>query len=106
MKEELKDTIKRLPIYTPYRRFKLRKLYAEKYKLPLSKVRSNPVILSSDLDKILEKSKIKNVGYGDFFYSLDTTIIIYNRNRIIDNMPIDYSYILEHSKVIELNVIK
>ena len=106
MKEELKDTIKRLPIYTPYRRFKLRKLYAEKYKVPLFKVGSNPMILSSNLDKILEKAKIKNVGYGDFFYSLDTTIIIDKRNRVIDNIPIDYSYIVVHSKDIDLNVIK
>ena len=78
----------------------------QKNDLPLSRVKNNPAILSSNLDKILEKAKINNIGYGDFFYSIDTTIILDKRKRVIDNIPIDYSYILEHSENVELNAIK
>ena len=46
---------------------------------------------------LLLKCNICNKGYGNFFYSIDEKCTPLLINRVIDNMPIDYSRIIDYS---------
>ena len=51
----------------------------------------------TQLSKLFNKSKISNRGYGNFFYSLDERCVPLLAGKVIDNMPVDYSRILDYS---------
>lgn len=95
MKELIKKILKHTFIYTLYRNKKLRIAYANKNGLDYKDSKNLHVIQSYKLGNILKKSKIKDIGVGSFFYSLDTSIIIDKRKRVIGNMPVDYKYIMD-----------
>lgn len=44
--------------------------------------------------RVFANVTIKNEGYGDFFYSIDETMIRLSDKSIISNIPVDYSYLL------------
>ena len=47
--------------------------------------------------KTIDEIEISNCGKGNFFYSIDEKSIVHNRNRMIDNMPVDYSRLIFNS---------
>ena len=94
MNKKAITTFKRLPIYPIYRKAVLRKRYADKIGKPVSSVLFNTKVVKNDLEKILLHTKIQNIGVGNFFYSIDTSLIIDNRGQIIDNMPVDYGFVI------------
>lgn len=49
------------------------------------------------LEKLFSESKVINKGYGDFFYSLDERCVPLSAGKVIGNMPIDYSFVVDHS---------
>ena len=51
----------------------------------------------TQIEKVLTLSKLDvSCKYG-FFYSIDETIIPFSYNKLVDNMPFDYSVVLEKS---------
>ena len=97
MIQSIKTILKKTPIYSLYRNYKLVKKYADKYELTYDEAKSNTKVVSPKLKSILRKVNISNCGVGNFYYCLDTSLIIDNRNRIIHNMPVDYGYLLKNN---------
>lgn len=80
-----------------YRRLKCIKQYASDYKVSILKAASSMKFVDASLEKILSTASIKNIGEHPFWYSLDNNIIVeHNGTRIVDNMPVDYSYIMDN----------
>ena len=96
MRKMLTDITKKLPIYTLHRNRRQRLICANKYGISYQETKKYPVIPSDNQRRILNSARVNNVGKGEFFYSLDTTIIVDKRRRIIDNMPVDYGYVLNN----------
>lgn len=94
MMSRIKDIVKKTPIYTVYKELKVYKDYSEKYEVGLIKAICEAKQVKYDIPLILRKAKINNQGIGDFFYSIDTSVIVKTNDFIIDNMPIDYQYII------------
>lgn len=94
MSSAVKDLLKNSPVYTIYRYLKTCKEYSNKYGVGLKTAFSEAKPVKYDVPLILEKAKINNVGVGDFFYSIDHSVVVKTKDIIVDNMPVDYSYII------------
>lgn len=94
MSSAIKDLLKNSPVYTIYRYLKTCKEYSNKYGVGLKTAFSEAKPVKYDVPLILEKAKINNVGVGDFFYSIDHSVVVKTKDIIVDNMPVDYSYII------------
>ena len=94
MSSGVKNLLKNSPVYTIYRYLKTYKDYSNKYGVGLQTAFSEAKSVKYDVPLILEKARINNVGVGDFFYSIDHSIVINAKNTMIGNMPVDYSYII------------
>ncbi|CDB88736.1 pyruvate-formate lyase [Clostridium sp. CAG:253] len=80
-----------------YRRLKCIKQYASDYNVSIFKAVSSIKFVDASLEKILNTASIKNIGEAPFWYSLDNSIIVeHNGTRVVDNMPVDYSYIMDN----------
>lgn len=90
----VKKILKNSPIYTIHKCLKTYKDYSNKYGVGLKTAFLEVKPVKYDVPSILEKAKINNVGVGDFFYSIDHSIVVKTKNVIVDNMPVDYSYII------------
>lgn len=94
MSSAVKDLLKNSPVYTIYRYLKTCKEYSNKYGVGLKTAFSEVKPVKYDVPLILEKAKINNVGVGDFFYSIDHSVVVKTKDVIVDNMPVDYSYVI------------
>ena len=94
MSSGVKDLLKNSPIYTIHRCLKMYKDYSKKYGVDLKTAFSEARPVKYDVPLILEKAKINNVGVGDFFYSIDHSVVVKTKDIIVDNMPVDYSYVI------------
>ncbi|MDO4332606.1 MAG: pyruvate formate lyase family protein [Eubacteriales bacterium] len=61
--------------------------------IPIKKSGGKTMQLSS----LIQRAKVIDKGYGNFFYSLDEKCVPLLSGKVIDNMPIDYSVIVESS---------
>ena len=68
--------------------------YSNKYGVGLKTAFSEAKPVKYDVPLILEKTIINNVGVGDFFYSIDHSVVVKTKDIIVDNMPVDYSYVI------------
>jgi len=94
MASGVKDLLKNSPVYTVHRYLKTYKDYSNKYGVGLKTAFSEAKPVKYDVPLILEKAKINNVGVGDFFYSIDHSVVVKTKDIIVDNMPVDYSYVI------------
>lgn len=92
----LLEKIKNSSIVYPYRKYQLIKRYASKNNIGFFKSLFSIRITKNDYNKIFNLVEKDNIGEENFFYCLDDKLLISNSNRIIDNIPIDYSYIINH----------
>lgn len=108
MIQKIKTILKKTPLYSLYRNYKLVKKYAEKYGLTYGEAKSNTTVVRSELKKVLKNVNISNCGVGEFYYCLDTSLIINNRHTMIGNMPVDYGFLLTNNfeNANGINVIK
>lgn len=90
----VKDLLKNSPVYTIHRYLKAYKEYSNKYGVGLKTAFSEAKPVKYDVPLILEKTIINNVGVGDFFYSIDHSVVVKTKDIIVDNMPVDYSYVI------------
>lgn len=90
MLRTVKKIMKKTPVYTLH----LSKAYSTKYNCSLKNAFKEIKVSQFDLDKILKKTTVRNIGIGNFFYSLDHSIYISHEQNIIGNIPVDYSYII------------
>lgn len=76
MASKLKKMLKKSPVYELYSDLKVYKDYSNKYGIGLKTafLEANP--LKYDIPLILKKAKINNVGAGDFFYSIDHSVVV------------------------------
>lgn len=49
------------------------------------------------LRKLFQTAKVNNQGHGTFFYSLDEKCVPLRTGRVIENMPLNYGIIVDHS---------
>ena len=94
MDSGVKDLLKNSPVYTIHKYLKTYKDYSNKYGVGLKTAFSEAKPVKYDVPLILEKAKINNVGVGDFFYSIDHSVVVKTKDIIVDNMPVDYSYVI------------
>ena len=94
MSSGVKDLLKNSPVYTIHRYLKTYKDYSNKYGVGLKTAFSEAKPVKYDVPLILEKTIINNVGVGDFFYSIDHSVVVKTKDIIVDNMPVDYSYVI------------
>lgn len=94
MNATVKNVIKKSPVYAIYRDLKIYKDYSEKYSISLKNAIQEAKPTKYDLMSILNKAKINNEGIGDFFYSIDHSVIVKTNNAMVDNMPVDYAYVI------------
>ena len=85
MSSGVKDLLKNSPIYTIHRYLKTYKDYSKKYGVDLKTTFSEARPVKYDVPLILEKAKINNVGVGDFFYSIDHSVVVKTKDIIVDN---------------------
>ena len=97
MNSGVKNLLKNSPVYTIYRYLKTYKDYSNKYGVGLQTAFSEATSVKYDVPLILEKARINNVGVGDFYYSIDHSVVINAKNTMIGNMPVDYSYIINRT---------
>lgn len=76
------------------RTFRTYFVYHKKYDVSLFDALKNVKITKYDVPYILKSSSINNQGFGDFFYSLDHSLVVHAKNSIISNMPVDYGYVI------------
>ncbi len=97
MKKEVKKLLKNSPLYpflrSTKRTLRIYKEYPQKYGVSLIEALKEIKVCKYDAPYILKKASIKNQGVGDFFYSLDHSIVVKPKNTIIHNMPVDYDYV-------------
>lgn len=94
MISKLKDLLKKTPLYTIYKYLNIFKDYSNKYGISLTAAFLEAKPVKYDVPLILAKAKINNVGVGNFFYSIDHSVVVTPQDIIVDNMPVDYSYII------------
>ncbi|WP_104805618.1 pyruvate formate lyase family protein [Blautia marasmi] len=94
MNSTVKNVIKKSPVYTIYRDLKTYKNYSNKYGIGLKAAVQEVKPIKYDLPAILKKARIVNEGVGNFFYSIDHSIVVKTDNIIVDNMPVDYAYVI------------
>lgn len=94
MASKLKKMLKKSPLYELYSDLKVYKDYSNKYGIGIKTAFLEASPLKYDIPLILEKAKINNIGVGDFFYTIDHSVVVKTKNIIVDNMPVDYSYII------------
>ena len=70
------------------------KNYPKRYSTSFFKALCQIKLCKYDVPSILKKAKIRNQAVGDFYYSLDHSIVVNSLASIIHNMPIDYEYVL------------
>lgn len=90
----VKGLLKKSPVYAIHKYLKTYKDYSNKYGIGLKKAFLEAKPIKYDVPLILEKAKINNVGEGVFFYSIDHSIVVKAKDIIVDNMPVDYSYVI------------
>lgn len=97
MKKEVKKLLKNSPLYpflrSTKRTLRIYKEYPQKYGVSPIEALKEIEVCKYDAPYILKKATIKNQGIGDFFYSLDHSIVVEPKNTIIHNMPVDYDYV-------------
>ena len=97
MKKEIKKLLKNSPLYpflrSTKRTLRIYKEYPQKYGVSPIEALKEIKVCKYDAPHILKKASIKNQGVGDFFYSLDHSIVVEPKNTIIHNMPVDYDYV-------------
>ena len=97
MKKEIKKLLKNSPLYpflrSTKRTLRIYKEYPQKYGVSSIEALKEIKVCKYDAPYILKKASIKNQGVGDFFYSLDHSIVVKPKNTIIHNMPVDYDYV-------------
>lgn len=97
MKKEIKKLLKNSPLYpflrSTKRTLRIYKEYPQKYGVSPIEALKEIEVCKYDAPYILRKATIKNQGIGDFFYSLDHSIVVEPKNTIIHNMPVDYDYV-------------
>lgn len=97
MKKEIKKLLKNSPLYpflrSTKRTLRIYKEYPQKYGVSPIEALKEIKVCKYDAPCILKKASIKNQGVGDFFYSLDHSIVVKPKNTIIHNMPVDYDYV-------------
>ena len=97
MKKEIKKLLKNSPLYpflrSTKRTLRIYKEYPQKYGVSPIEALKEIEVCKYDAPYILKKATIKNQGIGDFFYSLDHSIVVEPKNTIIHNMPVDYDYV-------------
>lgn len=94
MNSGVKNIIKNSPLYTVYRNMKMYKDYSKKYGVGIGTAFCEARQVKYDVPLILKKAKINDVGVGNFFYSIDHSVIVSTKDIIIDNMPVDYAYVI------------
>lgn len=94
MKQTIKTIVKKSPAYSIYKKIKVYKKYSDKYEIGLGQAFREASLIGYNPVTILNKAKINNVGIGNFFYSLDHTVMVKPRTTLIGNMPIEYSFII------------
>ena len=72
MLRTVKKIMKKTPVYTLH----LSKAYSTKYNCSLKNAFKEIKVSQFDLDKILKKTTVRNIGIGNFFYSLDHSISV------------------------------
>lgn len=77
-----------------YKKYIALKSYSKKNGISLVKAGMKARVFSLNYERILRSVKINDVGVGGFFYSIDENILIATSGDIIDNIPIDYSVVL------------
>ena len=97
MKKEIIKLLKNSPLYpflrSTKRTLRIYKEYPQKYGVSPIEALKEIKVCKYDVPCILKKASIKNQGVGDFFYSLDHSIVVKPKNTIIHNMPVDYDYV-------------
>lgn len=97
MKKDIKKLLKNSPLYpflrSTKRTLRIYKEYPQKYGVSPIEALKEIEVCKYDAPYILKKASIKNQGVGDFFYSLDHSIVVEPKNTIIHNMPVDYDYV-------------
>lgn len=97
MKKEIVKLLKNSPLYpflrSTKRTLRIYKEYPQKYGVSSIEALKEIKVCKYDAPYILKKASIKNQGVGDFFYSLDHSIVVKPKNTIIHNMPVDYDYV-------------
>lgn len=107
MKKKIKTYLKNTSLYYFYRNRKMKRYYAQRHNINSSEMKKYHVFRASEQDRILDCAKIKNIAFGDFFYSIDTKIIFDKLGkRIIDNMPVDYDYVINNCLITGLPYIE
>lgn len=95
-KYHMMDSIRKTFLYALYGRYNLVKDYKTNnhagWIKALFRVRKYPL----DYQLLLRKAKISNQGTGNFYYTIDEGIVVKTKGQIIGNIPVDYSYILNH----------
>lgn len=94
MNSKVKRVIKKSPVYTIYRKYKDYKDYSSKYGVGLMSAIQKAKLVKYDLPDILETVKIIDEGVGEFFYSIDHSVVVKTNNIMVDNMPVDYAYVI------------
>ncbi len=98
-----KSTLKRTNAYQYYNCAKQYQKNSENAGIVSALIKSKPILYRGNEKKTkqiadaLRKVMISNCGKGGFFYSIDERVIIYNKHKIIENMPIDYQLIVDNS---------
>ena len=80
-----------------YRHYSLIKEYSLKYKISYSEARKKTTIFKPNPIEIINSAHINNTGSGDFFYSIDENIIVDAKDTIINNIPVDYSFVISNT---------
>ena len=97
MKNEIKKLLKNSPLYpflrSTKRTLRIYKEYPQKYGVSPIEALKEIKVCKYDAPYIFKKASIKNQGVGDFFYSLDHSIVVKPNNTMIRNMPVDYDYV-------------
>ena len=71
--------------------------YSKRNNVNIFNAAKNVKVCTTELKDILEHVDISNIGKYPFWYSIDTSIIVDNQGKkIIDNIPVDYSYIMNN----------
>lgn len=94
MNYKVKNIIKKSPVYSIYRKYKIYKDFSNKYGVKLESAVREVKLVKYDLPDILKKVRITNEGVGEFFYSIDHSVVVKTDNIMVDNMPVDYSYVI------------
>lgn len=94
IKHIIKNILKNTVIYPMYRSCKLRKRLSVDNNISYFDTYKSFRIVDFDLKKILDSTSIIDSGIGHFAYYLDSSIIVNNLGAIIDNIPVDYGYLL------------